>query len=607
MSMIRSLAVTALAVTLSLSAAPRRSVDAGIAVDFSIDSSMREREPARVHVTLTNESTGTPLAGVTPAAWFAPAAGEPLDRTRCTSRIAAFAGGNMLTRPVVDLNSYYVVALNGDATITVVDPLFGFGGTKLLGMLELESTGFDWALVANDDRLLVTMPKSNRVAVIDTTRWKQLKTIDAGRDPRRIVTQEDGHYAWIANEDGVAVVRTSDLSIAASIATGKGPHDIMVTPDDRTAIVTNSDGTATLIDVATLKVIANGPAGAKPIAVAWSELSQLAYVASASGTITAIDPKKRRAVARIETEEGLESIRFAPGGRYGFTLNSSRGLMHIIDAVSNRVIQTGELEGGPFEVTFSETLAYVRRRESEVVLMVPLADIGTPERRISVAEFPSGDHTFGKKARTTAADGIVAAPGGAVLVANPADEHVYYYKEGMAAPSGHFRNYGHDPQAVLVLDRSLREKKPGAFTANTTLPAAGTYDVAVFVNAPRAVACFRVDIAENPELPRQRPRVPLKIEHLTRGPVRAGQAAAVEVRLTDVKSHEPARALADAGILIVQAGGTWSDRQPLAASEDGRYTGTFTPPVSGVYYVYVVAPSVGLRASNPQFLVLHAE
>lgn len=614
MSVIRSLVLTALAVVVPLvaGAAPGRSVDAGIAFDFRMEGSMREGEPARVHVTLTNESTGTPVAGATPGAWFTPSGAEPpLDRSRCTARIAAFAGGNMLTRPTLDLNSYYVVALNGDATLTVVDPLFGFGGTKLLGMVQLESPGLDWTLVSNDDRLLVTMPAANRVAVVDTTTWKLVRNIDAGREPRRIVKQADGHYVWITNAAGVTVLRTADFSVAAAIPTGKGPHDVVVTPDDRTAIVTNRDeGTATLIDVATLKVLAHGPAGAKPVTVAWSPLSRLAYVASEDGKITAIDPGRRKAVASLTTEPGLEQIRFAPGGRYGFTLNPTRGLMHVIDVVSNRVIQTGELEGAPFEVTFTETLAYIRRRESEVVLMVPLAEIGQPGRRISVAEFPSGDHTFGKKARTTVADGIVAAPGtGAVLVANPADEHVYFYKEGMAAPSGHFRNYGHDPQAVLVLDRSLREKTPGAFVANTTLPAAGTYDVAVFVNAPRAVACFRVDVAANPELANRRPRIPLRVEHLTASPtIRAGQRTPIEVRLTDVKSRQPARALPDAGILVVQAGGPWSDRQPLAAAaEDGRYSAGFTAPAPGVYYVYVECPSVGLRASNPQFLVLRAE
>ncbi|HUP60945.1 MAG TPA: cytochrome D1 domain-containing protein [Thermoanaerobaculia bacterium] len=611
--MIRSLALSVLAVVAPAFAAgrPLRAVDAGIAVDFKVEGPLREGDPARFHVKLATESSGTPLAGVYPGAWLASStSAEPLDRASCTARVAAFAGGNMFTRPALSLNQYYVIALNGDGSLTVVDPQFGFGGTKLLGMLQLEGPGFDWSLIANDDRLLVTIPAANQVAVIDTTRWKLLKNLDAGPEPRRVVVQADGHYAWIATADGVTVLRTADLSIAARIATGKGPHDIAVTPDNRTAIVTNrGSGMATLIDVATLKMVAQGPAGKAPVAVAWSPLSQLAYVASEDGVITGIDPKKRRAVVQITTEAGLERIRFAPGGRYAFTLNPSRDLMHILDVSSNRIIQTGELEGGPFEVTFTATLAYIRRRESELVLMVPLANIGEAGRQIAVVEFPGGDVKFGRTPRTTIADGIVAAPGdGAVLVANPGDEGVHFYKEGMAAPSGHFTNYGHDPQAVLVLDRSLRETSPGTFIANATLPPAGTYDVALFVDAPRVITCFRVVVAENPELQARLPRTPLMIEHLTAQiEIAAGAPASLEVRLRDAKTREPARTLADAGVLIVQASGSWSQRQPLVAEGDGRYATRFTPPVKGVYYIYVECPSVGLRASNPHFLVLRAE
>jgi hypothetical protein len=102
--------------------------------------------------------------------------------------------------------------------------------------------------------------------------------------------------------------------------------------------------------------------------------------------------------------------------------------------------------------------------------------------------------------------------------------------------------------------------------------------------------------------------VPVAVEHLTPNrPITVGEPAQLEVRLTDVKTHEPERALTDAGLLIMQAGGSWSERQPLVSTGDGRYTSRFTAPTRGVYYVYVECPSVGLRASNPQFLVLQAE
>lgn len=592
--------------------APLRATDGGIAIDVKIDpvvqgQALREGDPARIALTLTNESTGTPLAGAYPAAWFAlDREKTPKDRKSCTASVAAFAGGNMLTRPALSLNAYYVVALNGDGSVTVVDPHFSFGGTQLLGMIQLDGPGFDWSLGSNDDRLYITLPKANQVAVIDTHSWKVVQTIDAGKEPRRIVAQEDGHYLWVTNADGVVALRASDGSVAAAIATGKGPHDLVVTPDNRTVIVTNrDDATATLIDVATLKVVASGPAGAKPVAVAFSELSQLAYIASSDGTISALDPKRRKLVATIQTEEGLERIRFAPGGRHGFTLNPAKNLLHIFDVATNKIMQTGELEGGPFEVTFTETLAYVRRKESEIVLMVPLAAIGETGKQIAVVDFPAGDKTFGASARTTVADGIVSAPGmNAVLVANPADEHVYFYKEGMAAPSGHFKNYGREPQAVLVVDRSLRERTTGKFSTTATLPPAGTYDIAVFVPSPRAVACFTLTIAENPALPKKN-RMPVIVEHLTNAnALTAGAPASLEFRLKDAKTNAPAVALKDAGALIMQVNGAWSERQALTALGDGRYATKFVPPAKGVYYVYVEAPSMGLKASNPQYLVL---
>ena len=55
----------------------------------------------------------------------------------CARSGAAGARPELLSRPELDLNTYYVLALNADATITVVDPLFGFGGTKLLALVAL--------------------------------------------------------------------------------------------------------------------------------------------------------------------------------------------------------------------------------------------------------------------------------------------------------------------------------------------------------------------------------------------------------------------------------------------------------------------------------------
>ena len=60
--------------------------------------------------------------------------------------MAALVAGDRLAPPEIDFNQYYVVALNDDATVTVVDPLSGFGGTKLLALVTLPGPGADWCL-----------------------------------------------------------------------------------------------------------------------------------------------------------------------------------------------------------------------------------------------------------------------------------------------------------------------------------------------------------------------------------------------------------------------------------------------------------------------------
>jgi len=594
--------------------------DSGIVVNVAVDSAvdgakpgaeLREGDTAHFTLTFKDQASGKPLRGAYPNAWLGlRPEGQTLDRRSCTAQVATFTSGGLFSRPALDLNIYYVLALNSDGTITVVDPHFSFGGSQLLAMLQLEAHGYDWALGNDETKLFVTMPSIGKVAVIDTTLWKLIKTIEVGPDPRRVVAQPDGRMVWIASTDGASAVRASDQSVAVKIATGKGLHDITTTPDSRYAIVTNrDDGTASIIDTSTLKEVARGPVSEKPVSVAFSPLSQNVYVAGESGTITVIDLRQRKAVAHIDTEAGLSAARVTPDGRYLFTLNPGKELMHIIDVSSNRVIQTGELEGEPFEVTFTDNLAYVRRKASEVVLMVPLADIGREGKQITVVDFPAGAEVFGKMPRTVAADGITSAPGEeAVLVANPADHEVYYYREGMAAPVGHFSNYGHSPEAVLVVDRSLKESKPGTYTSAVSLPAAGSYNVAVFVNSPRVVMCFPLTIAENPSLPPKKGRMPVNIEQLTdKRVLPVGEKAKLTFRLTDAKTNAPANGLADARAFIMQASGSWSERLALTARADGHYETDFTSPQPGVYYVWVECPSIGLKVSNPEFLVLESE
>ncbi|MET0556234.1 MAG: cytochrome D1, partial [Vicinamibacteria bacterium] len=253
------------------------------------------------------------------------------------------------------------------------------------------------------------------------------------------------------------------------------------------------------------------------------------------------------------------------------------------------------------QVTFTGNLAYVRRRRSEIVIAIPLAGLEREGEPTGVADFPAGQHTLGA-APAPLADSIVAAPEGpAVLVANPLDRTVYYYKEGMAAPMGGFANFSREPRAVKVVDRSLREG-PGGRYATTTRLGAGVFDLVVFLDAPRAVACFEVTVDARPGAAPEAVRTRVTLDGTPA--LRAGSPSRVRVRLSDASTGSPRRGLRDVGALVVQAPGVWQRRTDLTEVADGLYELELTPPEAGAFALWVESDAAGLALPMSPSLLL---
>ncbi|NIQ94534.1 MAG: cytochrome D1, partial [Desulfuromonadales bacterium] len=185
------------------------------------------------------------------------------------------------------------------------------------------------------------------------------------------------------------------------------------------------------------------------------------------------------------------------------------------------------------------------------------------------------------------ADIIVEAPGeAAVMVASSADATVYFYMEGMNAPMGNFRNYGHRPLAVDVVDRALRESSPGVYTATARLPEAGTYEVAFLMESPQILHCFSLAAQPNPDLPDSRKR--LAVEYLVddKGAT-AGESFALKFRLTDPRTGQLKSGLRDVRVLSYRAPAF--DRRVVLAKEvrDGLYEAPLQMRRPGAYFVFV--------------------
>lgn len=586
----------------------RRIVQGGVAVDLRVDhqdpkqgqpDEFREGDNVSVSLAISDAATGTALAGLNPAAWLTLIRkGEATSSKGCAERVQTLIGGGLLARAELDLNVYHVLALNADPTITVVDPLFGHGGTRLLALIQLKSPGEDWVITSDQEKLFVSMPDANQVAVIDTRLWSVTANIDVGAGPARVALQPDEAYLWVSCRTNVAVVSLRDLKTVARFQTGKGRHEIAFTDDSRFAFVTNQDdGTVSVIDVRRLARIRDVSVGSNPGSLAFSKLAQAVYVSSRdAGTVTVISSTKHQVIARMKAEPGLGQIKFAPGDRLGFVVNTATNAVYILDAALNRIVQKADVEKGPDQLAFTSKLAYVRHRDSEIVLMIPLNEVGNKDKGVPVVDFPGGQNPFGKTSRPSLADSIIpAAEDNAVLVANPADKTIYYYQEGMAAPMGNFSNYGREPRAVRIVDRSLREGKPGAYLSMARLPQAGTYKVVMFVNNPRVVECLDFFIAPNPE--HASPRPPRIEPVTTQTSVEPGVPVRLSFKITESATGRPITDLKDV-LALTFAVGVWQDRNLMENLGGGVYSMTVTPPGPAIYNVYLSCASIGLPHSQ---------
>jgi hypothetical protein len=573
----------------------RRSVQEGVAVKMTIDHATpaAERQPLRggedvlVRFEITDEATGSPMRGAKPAAWMD--GGTQPRPAACRDRINIYAGGGFLGRADVNFNAFHVLAMNDDATLTVVDPLFGFGGTKLLALVELASPAQDWVLTDDSNKLFVSLPEAKQVALVDTAAWRVAKSVSFRTSPGRIMLQPDEGYLWVATEDALAAIRTSDLGVAVSLPLPRGRHDLVVSHDNRYVFATSAEhDRVTVVDVAKLAVVHTAEV-VRPVSIAWSSLAGAAYVASEKGAIVAVGSGTRGVLSVIEIGAGVSMVRVTPDARLALSINPVEKSLDVIDVSSNQLIQSGELEGIPDQLSFSRTLAYILLRDSEQVQMIVLSELGRKGAGIAVADVGGGRRPFGMDMPSLAPSVVQAVGGDAVLFANGPDKVIYYYREGMAAPMGNFNNYGRRPRAVMVVDRSLRERSPGVYETTARIADGGHYDVAFLVDAPRAVDCFKVAVASE-----SRPGAPtagIRTALVDAGARKSGEAASLRFRVTN-QAGAPVENLDDSLVLIF-APGVWQGREQPKATGEGTFTVDFTPPAAGTYSMYLSSASNG--------------
>ncbi|WP_415769866.1 YncE family protein [Pseudomonas sp. LB3P38] len=577
------------------------------------DGVLREGGFADVRFRVTDSASGQPLSGVAPGAWLDPetvAADQAQGREHsCKSRVGVFLKSSIGARPLLDLNSYFLLVMNRDASVSVVDPSVSVGGiTSTMARIDIKQPPMDWVTPRDNKRAFVSMPTADEIAVIDSEQFKLIDSVAAGSNPVRLALQPDERLLWVGNNakspeaSGVTVIDTHSLKTLKHLATGAGHHEIAFSKDSRFAFVTNrDDGTLSIIDIASLTISKQLKTGSHPLSVAYSPLSQAVYVADGKdGTVTVVDTTSLAVRRVIKMKQGLGPMGFSADGRFGIALNTLENQASVIDAATDSLIHESDVSAEPYQVVFTKAYAYIRGLASAKVTMINLSSLGDGRTPISQG-FEAGPQAPRLAGDLPLASSLaVSRDDNAVFVVNPVDNTTYFYAEGMNAPMSGYPNRGQVARAAMVIDRSLREVEPGLYSARIKLPAAGRFDVAFLLNQPNIIHCFTALVEPDKTLTRH-PDVP-KVEFMLDTSTAAlGSPYVVRFRIVQGKQKAQRSGVKDVQVRYFRA--PTSRVQQVAALEvgDGVYEAPVTLDQNGAWYLHVRAASLGASFDDKTF------
>jgi len=570
----------------------------GVQVSFDVrvaagtSAALSEGQSAAFEFTI-NDANNVPLSGLYPAAWIHPSSvdEEGSDKV-CLDKVKTFIGGTLLSRAELDLNVYYVLTMNQDSTISVVDPLFGFGGSKLLTMLSLNGPGYDWVINQNQDRLIVSVPSTNQLAVIDIAGWRVSSSDDqlSLDNPRDLFIQPDQQYLWVLDDGGAAVLDLETIRLVQRINTKSNASEMTFSDDGAIAYLV-TEQSIEVIDLSSLAITRSIKHQGGDVSIDYSTRADELYLRHhTSGDIWVLDDQSNKRDAVIPTTPGSGSLRFSPDGRWGILLNTDEDNLSIIDVAKGRIVQSGTVASRPEYIAFSDNIAYIRHAGSSDLYMIPLddRDLGREGADIPTVDTPGGDTPAGRTDFPSGGEGIVQAPGSnAVLVANYGDKAVYFYKEGMAAPMGQFNNYGKHPRSVMAIDHSLRERdQKGVYSSYAALPKSGRYEAVLFMDSPRVVKCFAFTIGADDGSSESA---------FTRLTIQDVSTVELKARVSNSMRYSidgPVTANTEFTVDMYLASGQWQDSLSVKLNQDKTLAFDFTPPRAGLY---------GIRLSNPAF------
>lgn len=511
----------------------------------------------------------------------------------CGQRVAGFLSGNLMRQPLLDLTGYYVLTLDQEASVSVLDPAVSFANkSSLYSVIKLGEVGFDWLKTADDGRLFVALPASKEVAVIDLQTLQLIQRIKLPGQPTRLALMPGERLLWVgqtgqeAADSQLSVIDTLQGRVVASQPLPKGHHEFAFGEQGAQAFVSNrDDGSVTLLDAEKIALQKSWKIDGLPLSVAVT--GQTLWVSDAQKGRLLRYNLQGEPLDSMALKPGVGPLRLSPDRTLLFALNPGEHQVYVIDTQQSRLLQSLTISGRPYDVIFSEQYAYIRTLDSEQVAMVSLAELNKPAKAV-VKTIPVGANKMSDSGDLPIASSMTPAMGeSGAFFAAPAERTVYHYMEGMNAPNSGIRTYGHVPMAALVVRRGLRQVSPGQYEAAFRLPSAGRMVLALVSENPRLVECIGLQVKAD-----QRAVQPAvaKLDWLSETFLRkkADEAFTLRVKTSAAAPQAPFKSLA---VRLVPVAGGEGQLLPLTAdpAQAGEYTATTRVGQVGSYYLHLIA------------------
>lgn len=233
--------------------------------------------------------------------------------------------------------------------------------------------------------IFVSDEKSGNVTVINSTDFKVVATIPAGKRPRGIHASPDGRTVYVAlsgtpienppqldakgnpilrkhaesdddndaapadkSADGIGVIDVAARRLTGKINAGSDPEEFALSKDGTRLYVSNEDvRTASVINIQTRKVEHIIPVGQEPEGAATSPDGARFYITcEAGGDIFAVDTTSYKVVGHFKVPVRPRSMAFLPEGTLGFIPSESTGQLNVIDTDDLKVLKVIDLPAG---------------------------------------------------------------------------------------------------------------------------------------------------------------------------------------------------------------------------------------------------------------------